>query len=215
MSATGVRRLQAERPKLPPGVSSSGKRGMILDAALRLVAERGYAGTSIRDIAAAADVQSATLYAHFPSKEHVLAELIRIGHEEHYRSCGEALLESGADPSAQLRTLVRAHVRMHADYPMLAVVANTELHALSTELGAATFELRRQSVRLFEDVVRRGVERGVFHVPHSWLAAAAIGAIGMRVAHWFTPGFELDAEGVADVYATFALRIVGAAETSG
>ncbi len=211
MSATPVRvrRLEAERAALPPGVDPGGTRGAILDAALRLIADRGFAGTSIRDIAAAAEVQSATLYTHFPSKEHVLADLIRIGHEEHFRCCRDAILESQPEPAAQLRALMRAHVRMHATYPMLAVVTNAELHMLSAELGASAFELRQQAVQLIEDVVRRGVERGVFHVPHTWLATAAIGAMGLRVAHWFTPDFELDVEAVADVYATFALRVVG------
>ena len=205
------RRLAATRATLLPEHKPEGTRGVILEVALKLFAERGYAGASIREIAEAVGMKSASLYAHFPSKEHILAELCRIGHDEHHRSIHRALLECSADPREQVVAYVHAHVAMHAQFPMLAVVANGELHALSSELGATTFELRNQSVQVLEDIVRRGLEREVFRIPHVWLAVAAIGAMGIRVAYWYTPEFELDAQHVASIYAQFALRLLGAA----
>ena len=118
-------------PALPPRSAADGTRGRILLAGLGLFAEHGYHGTSIRDIAAEAAVQSASLYAHFRSKEAILAELVLAGHEEHHARLVTALLGSGADPRDRLAALVRAHVRAHTDYPMLAVVASSEMHALS------------------------------------------------------------------------------------
>ena len=85
-----------------------GTRGRILVAGLKLFADRGFHATSIRDVAAAAGVQSASLYSHFPSKESILAELVLLGHEEHHRRIVTAMLEAGADPTAQLAALVRA-----------------------------------------------------------------------------------------------------------
>lgn len=210
-SSAAVRRLAATSTALLPEWKPAGSRGVILEAALLLFAERGYAGASIRDIAAASGVQSATLYAHYPSKEHVLAELARIGHAEHLRRVRAALLASQPDPRDQVAAYVRAHVSLHSEFPMLAVVANAELHVLSPALGSATFELRKQSEQLLEDIIRRGVELGSFKVPHIWLAVAAIGGMGLRVAYWFTPEFELSGEQVGEIYAEYALRILGAA----
>lgn len=206
-----ARRLAATATTLLPQWKPAGSRGVILETALRLFAERGYAGASIRDIAGASGVQPATLYSHYPSKEHVLAEICRIGHEEHQRSVRAALLASQPDPRHQVVAYVRAHVRMHTDYPMLAVVANAELHMLSPGLGGPTFELRKQSVQLLSDIIQRGLDLGVFKVPNVWLATAAIGGMGLRVAYWYTPEFELSGERVAEVYAEYALRILGAA----
>jgi AcrR family transcriptional regulator len=209
-SAPGARRLQATEGVLPHSVVAEGTRGRILEAALRLFAETGYAETSIRGIAAASGVQSASLYAHFPSKEHILAELAKIGHDEHHRALRAALLESDSSPANQLAAVVRAHVLMHTDLSMLAVVSNTELHSLSPEMAAPVTATRDSSVRLIEEVIQRGVDVGEFDAPHVWLAVAAIGAMGIRVAYWFTSDFELDAEEVANAYAEFALRIVNA-----
>ena len=212
MTTQSHRRLAAEEILLPPGMTPAGSRGVILSVALRLFAEHGFGGTSVRDIAKEAGLQPATMYAHYPSKEHVLAELIRIGHEEHHRRMRAALLESKSDPLHQLSDLVRAHVRSHTDYPMMAVVANTELHALSPKFAAPSLELRKQSEQLLLDVVQRGIKLRVFKTPDAWLAMAAIGSMGLRVAHWYTSQFEKSAEEVAEAYTEFARRIVGARE---
>lgn len=205
------RRVASEETLLPPGVSISGSHGTILSVGLRLFAERGFGGASVRDIAKAAGLQPATLYVHFPSKEHVLAEIIRIGHEEHQQRLRRALHGSVPEPDRQLFALVREHVLVHAQYPMLTVVANNELHALSPAFAAPSLQLRRQSEQMFLDIVERGIERGVFHVRRPWLAVAAIGGMGLRVAHWYTPDLAFSAGDVADDYAEFALRIVAAA----
>lgn len=208
VTALGARRLQATQGVLPASVVAEGTRGRILEAALQLFAETGYAGASIREIATAAGVQSASLYAHFPSKEHILSELAKIGHDEHHRALRAALLESEPAPARQLASVVRAHVLMHTELSMLAVVSNTELHCLSPEMAAPVLAMRDSSTQLIQEVIERGVGLQVFDPPHVWLAVAAIGAMGIRVANWFTPEFELTAEEVADTYAEFALSIV-------
>jgi AcrR family transcriptional regulator len=47
-------------------------REQIIEAAMRLFAERGYQATTVADIATAADVAPRTFFAHFPSKEAVV-----------------------------------------------------------------------------------------------------------------------------------------------
>lgn len=204
------RRLAADKPRLPEAAAQRGSRVVILDAGLSLFAERGYSGTSVRDIAATANVQPATMYAYFPSKEHVLAELVRIGHEEHHRRMRAALLETQPSPREQLAAIVRSHVVMHAEYPMLAVVANAELHALSPASAAPSLALRQQSELLLLEIVERGIQLGAFKVEQPWLAVAAIAAMGLRVANWYTPEFSMSAEAVAEAYVEFAWRVVGA-----
>lgn len=48
----------------------------ILDSAVRLFSERGYAGTSIADIANASDVQKSLIYYYFQNKEAILEEIL-------------------------------------------------------------------------------------------------------------------------------------------
>lgn len=210
MTDDSGRRLASRSIDLPPTVSPDGTRGTLLNGALNLFASHGFAGTSIRDIASAAGVQPATLYGHFDSKEQILAEIVEAAHAEHHRRLAAAVLESSADPIDQLTAVVREHVLVHAGYPMLTVVANAELHALSPTLGRTARDFRSRSEQLIGDVIKRGTDIGVFDPIDHWLALAAIGAMGIRVANWYTADFPMPATQVADTYAEYACRIVGA-----
>ena len=206
-----ARRVRSGAPALPPRPATDGTRGRILLAGLGLFAEHGFHGSSIRDIAAGASVQSASLYAHFPSKEAILAELVLAGHEEHHTRLVTALLESGTDPRDRLAALVGAHVQAHTDYPMLAVVANNEMHALSPTAAAPAAAVRRRSEALLAEVLAMGNEQGVFDIIHLEATAAAIGGMGIRVASWYpAPRARLSPSRLADVYASLALRMAGA-----
>ncbi|MBB5187466.1 AcrR family transcriptional regulator [Zhongshania antarctica] len=203
------RRLVSATVKFPKSAEGNGTRQQILLGAVLLFAEKGFVGTSIRDIASEAGINSATLYSHFPSKEHILAKVIEIAHKEHETQLRRALLSSQPDPREQLSNIVRAHVMMHADYPMLAVVANNELHALSPQLGAQAFEARNRTIQLFEEIVSSGVEKQLFDPIDQTLAVTAIAGMGVRVANWYSPEYGKSREEIAEIYAEYARRIVG------
>ena len=203
-------RLQATAPDLPEGEARTGAAGRILNAALTLFASRGFHGTSIRDIAAEAGLTSPAIYGHFDSKEQLLAELVRIGHEAHHGCLRRALLASPADPVSQLRAVVDAHVRFHAEFPVLATVANNELHALPTPLVAPSLALRTQSEHLLREIIERGEQLGTFDPPHTWMTMAAIGGMGIRVASWYHADSELTVDEVARTYGELAVRMAGA-----
>jgi AcrR family transcriptional regulator len=205
------RRVAAVAVALPDGVTPAGTRGRILEAALALYAELGFYGTSIRRIADRVGINSATLYAHYQSKEQVLAELVEVGHRELRDRLAAALdaVPQADGAAAQLAALVRAHVGVHVDYPLLAVVTNSELHVLSPQHAAPSLELRADCRRMLLDVLARGVEDAEFAVPDLVLAATAIGAMGMHVAQWFGPDQPYSGEQIAETYAGLALRIAG------
>jgi AcrR family transcriptional regulator len=58
-------------------IAATTTRAMILATAQRLFGERGYDGTSLRQIADAVGTTKAAVYYHFPAKEHMLLELCR------------------------------------------------------------------------------------------------------------------------------------------
>jgi len=92
----------------PAGPAKRGRpsrRGAIFASALRLFRERGFHATSINDIGADAGVAGTAIYAHFATKQELLAEAIREGARRIRRGV-EGAEESG------LESLVRAYVRV-------------------------------------------------------------------------------------------------------
>jgi AcrR family transcriptional regulator len=197
-----------DSPLLPPEMTTDSTLGRIQEAALVRFAERGFHGVSVREIAEAVAPPGASIYSHFDSKEDLLHGLIEIGHRVHNQALRKALLETGSDPADQLRMLMRAHVEVHATYPVLATVANNELDMLSSELSEDIVAMRLDSQRMFTDVVERGISMGRFTVPDPWLAVAAMGAMGLRVAAWFIPGRPYTVDELAGAYADLALKLV-------
>jgi AcrR family transcriptional regulator len=198
------------RASLPPGASADGTRRRILESALRLFAVQGFHGSSMRELAKLVEIQPSALYVHFPSKEHVLAELARVGHEAHHAALRSAMLDAGSEPTKQLRAIVAANARVHATYPHLAIVVNDEMSALSAELAGPALALRKQSLELLLDIVRRGVAMRHFSGPRIEIVAAAIGAMGMRIPYWYSPALGIDAEELAQTQAELAARMLGA-----
>jgi len=117
--------------------------------------------------------------------------------------------------AARLAALVRAHALVHARYPLLAVVANTELHALSAHNAAASLELRARCRDLLIAVLAEGESSGAFAMADPVLTGIAPGGLGLRIAHWSGPDQPYSGEQVADAYAVLAPRMVGARMPNG
>jgi AcrR family transcriptional regulator len=196
---------------LPARATADGTLRRMLLSALVLFAQRGYHAVPVREIARGAGIRASSMYEHRASKEKLLLDLMLIGHEEHRAWLVEARDAADDDPRSQIESIMRAHVRMHATYPMLTRVCNRELGSLSDESLAQVLEVRRAGERLFMSTIERGGETGVFSVPDSYLATAAIGAMGIRVAEWYRPNSDVTIDAVADAYALFTLRLLGAA----
>lgn len=77
-------------PSARPLAGDSG-RDRILDAAALLFRNRGYSGTSLRDIANAAGMKAGSIYYHFPSKNEIVAAVLDAGVEHVHRSVQTAL----------------------------------------------------------------------------------------------------------------------------
>lgn len=197
--------------RLPP-VEETGTRLRILEAGLESFAVLGYHGTSIRAIAASADMQSASLYAHFPAKEDILDRLVRIGSETHNEALTTALVATDGGPAAQIRALVKAHVAMHAQYSLLAVVTNVELRHLSDANRSVAEEIRGRSLDLLVRVVNRGIDAGTFTVAHEPSTIAAIAGLGLNTALWYPrSAVDLSPGELGEASADLALRMLGAA----
>jgi AcrR family transcriptional regulator len=89
-----------------------GKRDLIKAQAMRLFVEHGVDAVSVRDIAAACDMKASNLYAHFVSKDALVAGLFHEGYAEYGALLAEAAAGSGPF-RLRLDHMVRAICRLH------------------------------------------------------------------------------------------------------
>jgi AcrR family transcriptional regulator len=196
--------------RLPPTVDQEGTRGRILTAALELFAHVGFHGASIRAIADAAGMQTATMYGQFLSKEAMLEALMIAGHEAWDEALAAAADGAGPAPVDQLMALVRTNVLHHIEYAMVAVVSNGELHSLSPSAAKKVMARRRRAEDRLVGIIAAGVADGSFAPQDPAITMLAIGGMSLRVANWYPGRFDYSPEELADRYAELILRMVGA-----
>jgi AcrR family transcriptional regulator len=98
-------------------LSARERRARILDAALEVFAERGYAAASMGEIARRADVVASVIYDHFPSKRNLYVELLELH--------GRALIERSVSavpespPRERLRLSIEAFYEFVAEDPFV------------------------------------------------------------------------------------------------
>ena len=186
------------------------RRREIEYVASTLFRERGYAGTSVRDIARALDIQGASLYAHVASKQDVLQAIVERMASRFEAAADEALASidgvSAADPATRLAALVRAHVRVVTDDLERATVFVHEWRSLDTDSRARMAKRRDAYERRFRSIVSDGVEAGSFAAVDATAAATFILTALNGLVAWYRPDGRLRPGQIADAYADLAVR---------
>lgn len=187
----------------------------IEQAALGLFYESGFNATTMREIALACGLTPGALYNHFTSKDQLLGKLLIDIHRRLTESLDAAVASAGDDPINQVRAYCRAHALFHTTYITEARVANREIGSLATEHLAEVVAMRTRATEQLRGLIRRGVDAGVFEVPHVEAVTNLILTMAISIAGWYRPDGALDREQMADLDADMALRMVMGTGTGG
>ena len=121
---------------------SGGRKGEIARVAARLFLERGYSGTTVRDLAREVGVTSGSIFYHFGSKEEILLEVVATGLRAS-RARFNDLVSGGAAPRDRLRAMVLGHLEaLHGGAPEALSIFFNERHLLSEPVQQAIVSLR-------------------------------------------------------------------------
>ena len=188
------------------------RRQAIEDVASDLFRERGYAATSIRDIARALSVQGASLYAHVTSKEDVLWGIVdrAAGRFEAAaeRAEHDAEARRPGDPAEALAALVRAHVDVLTGHVDEAGVFVHEWRALGPERRAGILARRDAYEARFRRRIEEGIAIGAFAMTDPAIATSALLSALNGVATWYDPDGRLPAGRIADHLVDLSLRML-------
>jgi AcrR family transcriptional regulator len=176
----------------------------ILRAAGRIFRERGFAETSMRDIAEAADLSVANLYHHFSGKDEILFFCQDRSLDLMLAAVAEARRLPGA-PSTRLRHVLRAHADAVLD-EVEGAVAHVATEALSDPLRRRIVAKRDRYERAMRELVGACVaSREAANGDVAVLTRAMLGALNWT-ATWFRPDGERSAAAVAETIASYLIR---------
>jgi AcrR family transcriptional regulator len=194
------RSLVTAHPELEPLLSERPQRAKLLDAMVRVVAEKGYEAATVADAVRLARVSRGTFYELFDSKEACLAAAYRLGQQVLAARVSEAV--GGAkDWRQELRLGLRAYLRTFDEEPLFARVYLLEWAPVPAE--------REDAIRRFARRYGRTFARAGAIVPEQALYVLAAGVHELARAHVRAGGRAIDLE---DVLVGCAVRL--AADTT-
>jgi len=146
----------------------------ILKKATRLFIKKGYAQTTMREIAAATGIDIRNLYYFIKSKEQILFLVFEMLHNSVYGNFKKDEILNIDDPAQQLRTAVREMINSGYDYSDEILLMYRESKSLSKRLLKVILESEHQVFERIEEILKKGVERKVFLIQDTSFTANMI-----------------------------------------
>jgi TetR/AcrR family transcriptional regulator, cholesterol catabolism regulator len=170
----------------------------VIEAAGRLFAERGYHGTSMRDLGRELGVLGSSLYSHVEGKQQLLAEVVARG-AGFFQDSADAALAIDGSAADRLHALIAGHVGVVLDHRPEVRTYLDQAAVLDAELRQRVVAARDRYEGAFRTVLDDGVADGSFRpdldVP---LAAIYVLSILNAVERWYREQGRLDRSALVD-----------------
>jgi AcrR family transcriptional regulator len=176
----------------------------ILASSQHVLKEKGYAATSVRDIAKALDMEPASLYSHFKNKEDIL-KITCFDMADKFEIAVQEVNDIYFNAEEKLRMAIRLHVEILTQNLDSALIFIRDWRNL-TGTSLEKFIANRNSYEAgFREIVQTGIDEGVFNETDKKFAALTILSSVNWIVEWYKPDGNLDAEQIAEKLSNFIL----------
>jgi AcrR family transcriptional regulator len=133
------------------------RKNLILQKAAAMFREKGYAATSMRDLADTVGIEAASLYNHIKSKAEMLQEIIfRIANDAYVQL--DDLEDEGISPLQKIESIMRFHIKMNIErFEEYHVMVTEWIHLEEPYLTNFTSQ-RRNYVQKLEAIIQQGID---------------------------------------------------------
>lgn len=162
-------------------------RDEILDASAQIFSQKGYHGTSMQDIAAAVNLQKASLYHHVSSKQEILFELLNRGLQILTEKVEEAIIDPGP-PDERLRQAIQAYLSALTEHQDVTSVLLLEYRSLEPDYLIRHIEERDRFEQIWQNLIQLGIQENIFSCDHPSMSTRAL----LGVMNWTVTWFRID-----------------------
>ncbi len=144
------------------------RREQILDASRRTFAEKGYQGTTIRDIEQACDLTRGAIYYHFRDKQEIYVSVLIVGLRLLREDFERVARDREVDPRELITRLLDIYCESYRAQPQFFRIAQHFFFGWESrsDLDAALVQevtgLASDCLEIVVEVITEGIKRGVF-----------------------------------------------------
>jgi AcrR family transcriptional regulator len=192
------------RPARKRSARAKRREREVLDAAAAVFARKGYAATSVQEIADAVGLLKGSLYHYIESKDALLYRLVSEVHDAVERNLEEVAAIPGLSPRARIERYVERQVAYTLANLELIAVYHNDLQHLSRRRRARISARRRRQEEFIRALVVEGQRSGAADPAlDPAIAANCVFAVLIWVYRWYRPGRD-DPETLPRACASFA-----------
>ena len=153
----------------------SEKQLLIMSVAEKLFAEKGYDGTSVREIAESAQINVAMVSYYFGSKEKLFFHLIQLKSDESYRSLVKVIRNSKLTPWQKMEYVIDSYTDKTIGNRHYHAIANLQIPITQREtISDLLISLKKRKFKLIEQILEEGRSQGVFREVDTGLTVMTI-----------------------------------------
>ncbi|OYW57564.1 MAG: TetR family transcriptional regulator [Rhizobiales bacterium 35-68-8] len=175
-------------------------RAEILREAARLFAQKGYAESSLNELAAAMKYSKGAIYNYFASKQEIYDAIIIATLKALYDSAASAVNPDDPAPE-RLRQFMMAHARcLEANYHAFVTMLVGYSGMANAALKDDALKLRDAHEGLLRQIISEGIADGTFRPVDVAMTGRAVLSLLSWMARWFRPDGPKSGEEIAADY---------------
>lgn len=172
------------------------RQSEILKEAIKLIAEKGIQGLTIKNLAKSINVTEPAIYRHFENKQQILVGLLSFFsvNKENFLS---NVANDKINPIIKLKSIFESRFKYFSKNPAIAsVIFSEELFRNDRLLSDRVFEIMNSSQKIMLEIIKKGQNLNTIidSVPAEQLAFIITGALRLIVTKWRLSNYSFNLE---------------------
>lgn len=180
------------------------RKEQIIQTAEKLFREKGFEGTSMRDIASSLGIEAASLYSHIKSKDEIL-ETICFRMADEFLKAIDEVNDIYFNAEEKLRMAVKNHIRIITGDLDSSSVFLREWRHLPKARKPEFIKMRNHYENGFTQILVNGENENIFSAPDKKFAVLTILSTLNWITEWYNPKGSLSPEQIAENLCDFIL----------
>ncbi len=142
-----------------PKIKNEAKKIIIIQAAIKIISQKGYFRSTISSIAKEADVADGTIYTYFKNKEELLIKSFEFVLENILNEINSELVRE-EDFLGKIRIIIKRHLNFMYNNPDLANFLQIQLRQSKREIRINIRNIMKKYYRIIGDILKQGLKKG-------------------------------------------------------
>ena len=195
-------------------VKTKSRKDRIMEAALRIFAEKTFQEATISEISKESGVSEATIYEYFGTKEDLLFAIPeKITNDTLAES--QLVLPFMKDVEGRMRTILLSYIQLYQNNPHYSALVLLQLMSNKRFRQTAAHELSRRSAHGLMDCIRDGIADGTFRKDADayLIRSMLMGTIEHLFIHWHMQGMPQREKSIIDMLDPFLELVLSGIRT--